>query len=70
MNPFDDPDASYLVLKNDEDQHSLWPETIDVPAGWRNVFGPDKRQPCLNYIEENWVDMRPKSLRESMQKVD
>lgn len=70
MNPFDDPDASYLVLKNDEDQHSLWPETIDVPAGWKIVFGPDKRQPCLGYIEENWVDMRPKSLSESMRKVN
>lgn len=25
VNPFDDPDATFLVLLNDEGQHSLWP---------------------------------------------
>ena len=34
-NPFEDPDANYFVLINDEGQHSLWPEFIEVPAGWR-----------------------------------
>lgn len=32
MNLFDDPDGTFLVLVNDEDQHSLWPETLDVPG--------------------------------------
>jgi hypothetical protein len=30
-NPFEDPDASYLVLVNDEGQHSLWPAFADIP---------------------------------------
>lgn len=61
-NPFENPDGVYLVLVNDEDQHSLWPDFVDVPAGWRVVFGPDDRPACLEYIETNWKDLRPKSL--------
>ncbi|ASW54303.1 MbtH family protein [Plantactinospora sp. KBS50] len=63
MNPFDDPDGTFLVLVNDEEQHSLWPQALDVPAGWRAVHGPDSRQPCLDYIEQNWTDLRPLSAR-------
>lgn len=61
-NPFDDADGTFLVLVNDENQHSLWPQFAPVPEGWRNVFGPDGRQPCLDYIETNWTDLRPASL--------
>jgi MbtH protein len=68
MNPFEDPDASYLVLINDEGQHSLWPIFIDVPAGWTAIFGEAGRQECLDFIEKNWTDMRPKSLIEAMEK--
>ncbi|MFE2448967.1 MbtH family protein [Streptomyces sp. NPDC059426] len=65
-NPFDDADAMYLVLVNDEGQYSLWPVFADVPAGWTGVHGPDGRQACLDHINENWTDMRPKSLVEAM----
>ena len=65
-NPFEDDQASYLVLVNDEGQHSLWPEFAEVPGGWTMVFGPDGRQECLDYINKNWTDMRPKSLIEAM----
>jgi MbtH protein len=61
-NPFEDENASYLVLVNDENQHSLWPADIDVPEGWRTVFGSSSRPECLAYVEENWTDMRPASL--------
>nr|WP_145487411.1 MULTISPECIES: MbtH family protein [Streptomyces] len=65
-NPFEDADGTYLVLVNDQDQYSLWPSAIDVPAGWRAVLDPAPRQTCVEYIDANWVDMRPKSLREAM----
>ncbi|WP_228561783.1 MbtH family protein [Catenulispora rubra] len=65
-NPFEDPDANYLVLVNDEGQHSLWPAFIEVPVGWTSVFGEAARQECLDYIEANWTDMRPKSLIAAM----
>jgi MbtH protein len=63
MNPFDDPDGTFLVLVNDEEQHSLWPSKLAVPAGWRTVHGEDTRQACLDYIEANWTDLRPLSAR-------
>lgn len=63
--PFDDQNASFLVLINQENQHSLWPAFIDIPAGWHTVHGPAPRQTCLDYIETHWVDMRPKSLIEN-----
>lgn len=65
-NPFDDQDGRFLVLVNHEDQHSLWPADRPVPAGWNTVFGEDSREACLAYVEANWTDMRPKSLREAM----
>ncbi|WP_028850867.1 MbtH family protein [Thermocrispum municipale] len=61
-NPFDDQDGRFRVLVNDENQHSLWPEFAEVPAGWRSVFGPETKAACLAYVEENWTDMRPASL--------
>ncbi|MFE2183805.1 MbtH family protein [Streptomyces sp. NPDC059455] len=66
MNPFDDPDAEFLVLVNGEGQHSLWPAFADVPDGWQVAHSKDTREACLAYIEENWTDMRPKSLIEAM----
>jgi MbtH protein len=61
-NPFDNPDGVFLVLVNAENQHSLWPEHIAVPAGWTTAFGPDNRQACLDHVEANWTDLRPASL--------
>lgn len=65
-NPFDNDDASYLVLVNDEGQHSLWPAFADVPAGWQKRFGEDTRAACLEYVEQTWTDMRPLSLQREM----
>jgi len=62
-NLLDDVDGTFMVLVNVEGQHSLWPESVDVPAGWTVVHPADKRQNCLDYIKENWTDMRPESLK-------
>jgi MbtH protein len=62
VNPFEDPEGSFLVLVNDEDQHSLWPAFAAIPDGWRTVFGEDSRDACLAYVETNWTDLRPRSL--------
>jgi len=65
-NPFDDETGTFLVLVNDEDQHSLWPAFADIPAGWRKAFGEASRTECLEYVEEHWTDIRPKSLRDAL----
>jgi MbtH protein len=67
-NPFDDEDAQFLVLVNEEEQYSLWPVFAEVPGGWKSIYGQASRQECLDYIESAWTDMRPKSLIEAMEK--
>ncbi|MGH8909533.1 MAG: MbtH family protein [Egibacteraceae bacterium] len=66
-NPFEDPEGTYLVLINAEGQHSLWPSFVEVPAGWTIVMQENSRESCLEYIDTNWTDMRPKSLIEAME---
>ncbi|MGK4585532.1 MbtH family protein [Kitasatospora sp. HPMI-4] len=65
-NPFEDPDTTYLVLVNHENQHSLWPAFAEIPAGWTTTHGPTTRQSCLDHIETTWTDMRPTSLIQAM----
>lgn len=62
-NPFDDEDGTFLVLVNDELQHSLWPSFIDPPAGWTTALPASDRATALAYVEEHWTDMRPLSLQ-------
>lgn len=66
-NPFEDENGVYHVLVNDEGQHSLWPSFIDIPQGWTIVHKDDTRGGCLEYINRNWTDMRPRSLIERME---
>ena len=65
-NPFDDENGAFYVLVNEENQHSLWPAFADVPAGWQVVVRESSRAECLSYVEANWTDLRPSSLREAM----
>lgn len=62
-NPFDTPDTPTLVLQNDEQQYSLWPNFLPLPKGWTVVHGPDTRVECLAYVDTHWADLRPASLR-------
>jgi len=59
---FEKDDQHFEVVVNDEHQYSVWPKGWQVPAGWSEVGMTGLRSDCLNYIEANWVDMRPRSL--------
>ncbi|WP_227997136.1 MbtH family protein [Nocardia australiensis] len=65
-NPFDDDDAQFYVLINDEGEHSMWPIFATVPGGWRIAYGAATRTACLDYVETHWLDMRPNSLIAAM----
>lgn len=65
-NPFDDANGRFVVLVNDEEQHSLWPSFAEIPAGWHTAFGENSREACVAYVEEHWTDLRPKSLQDRM----
>jgi MbtH protein len=58
--------AVYTVVVNHEEQYSIWPLELAVPAGWREVGRTGPKAECLAYIEEVWTDMRPLSLRRQM----
>jgi MbtH protein len=65
-NPFDDDGGEFIVLRNAEWQHSLWPALYEIPEGWESVHGSASRQDCLAYVDSKWTDMRPRSLRDAM----
>jgi len=64
----DDVDGStYLVVRNDEEQYSIWPAGRELPLGWYAEGTEGTRKECLDHINEVWVDMRPLSLRLQME---
>ena len=56
----------YKVVMNHEEQYSIWPAARELPLGWTTVGVKGLKPVCLDWIEKNWTDMRPKSLRERM----
>jgi MbtH protein len=65
-NPFEDESATYLVVVNHEGQYSLWPTFRALPQGWTAVNLAAGREECLDWIEAHWTDMRPISLRSTV----
>lgn len=55
----DEHEGPFLVLANEDGQHSLWPAATAAPKGWSRVHGPAERKDCLAYIEEFWLELRP-----------
>jgi len=67
---FDDESATtYKVVVNDEEQYSIWPVDRECPAGWRDGGKTGTRDECLAHIKEVWTDMRPLSVRKSLERV-
>lgn len=66
-NYFDDPEGRFFALVNDEGQYSLWPSFAAVPAGWSVALAEADRQSALDFIDQNWTDLRPKSLIKAME---
>jgi MbtH protein len=60
---FDDPTRRYAVVRNDEDQYSIWPAEMPPPAGWYPTGTVGDKGTCLRDIAEVWTDMRPASAR-------
>ena len=56
----------YKVLVNHEEQYSIWPARQANPPGWREAGKTGSKVDCLAYVKEVWTDMRPRSLRDTM----
>jgi MbtH protein len=63
---FDDEDRVFQVVRNDEEQYSIWPADREIPAGWAAAGPAAVKAECLAYIDQVWTDMRPLSLRQRM----
>ena len=55
--PFDRPAGeqahhpTHMVLRNNRDEHSLWPAHIPAPEGWHLVHGPAPYEQCTAHLE-------------------
>lgn len=58
-------EKNYLVVINYEQQYSIWPAAKPLPAGWSAVGDAKAYDECVQQIEQQWSDIRPRSLREA-----
>jgi MbtH protein len=59
----DEQNKEYIVVVNHEQQYSIWSTGREIPLGWKHAGKSGTKQDCLNWVKENWTDMRPLSLR-------
>ena len=59
----DNDGTFYQVVVNHEEQYSIWPVHMAIPAGWREVGKTGSKADVLAFIEQVWTDMRPLSVR-------
>ncbi|WP_433342573.1 MbtH family protein [Micromonospora sp. CA-111912] len=60
-------ESRFLVVRNDEEQYSIWSADRELPAGWSDTGFAGTREECLAHIDTVWTDMRPRSVREGTQ---
>ncbi|AYJ50567.1 MbtH family protein [Rhodococcus sp. P1Y] len=58
--------SEWTVVRNDEEQHSIWPADKPLPLGWTSIGFSGDRDECLDHIEQVWTDIRPLSLRRAL----
>lgn len=58
--------TEFVVVVNDEEQHSIWPVDLEVPAGWTATGFRGSKEECVAHIDVVWTDIRPRSLRQAL----
>jgi MbtH protein len=58
--------SDFLVVRNDEEQYSIWPTELEIPSGWTAIGVSGSREYCLDHIEAVWTDIRPLNLRRAL----
>jgi MbtH protein len=62
----DDGAQMFVVVLNDEEQYSIWPQNKALPPGWRASGYAGLKTDCLAHIRIVWTDMRPRRLRDAV----
>lgn len=58
-NPFDNPQGQFYILRNDQQQFSLWPHHCALPEGWTVECLPQSLEACNAWLAENWSTLTP-----------
>lgn len=58
--------AVYRVVRNHEEQYSIWPVDRDNPPGWTDAGFSGGRDECLEHIRQVWTDITPLSVRRAL----
>lgn len=53
----------YVVVCNAEEQFALWPQQREIPDGWTSTGFTGEQDECTAYVDREWTDLRPASLR-------
>lgn len=62
-------DRTYRVVRNAEEQYSIWLDGQPLPPGWEDTGFAGRRQACLEHVDQVWTDMRPLSVRRRLDEV-
>ena len=64
----DEDKTIYKVVLNHEEQYSIWPADRENALGWKDGGKSGSKAECLAYVKEVWVDMRPLSVRNKIER--
>lgn len=53
---------------SEDNEEYIWFAWKEIRLGWKQVGPKGNREEVLKYVKEVWTDMRPKSLRDKMDK--
>jgi MbtH protein len=62
-------DGVYRVVRNDDEQYSIWPADREPPPGWHADGTEGSQRECLDHIGVVWTDMRPAGLRRDLDRA-
>lgn len=59
-------DEQFVVVRNHEEQYSIWLVSRPIPDGWFAQPKQGTKEECLAYIREVWTDITPLSVRKQL----
>ena len=65
----DDDGREYVVVRNHEEQYSIWTAARPLPPGWEVAGRTGVKSECLAEIASVWTDLRPRSARTATRTV-
>ncbi|MCX4551222.1 MbtH family NRPS accessory protein [Streptomyces sp. NBC_01387] len=63
---FDEENGQFVVVVNQWNQMSIWPDSKQLPLGWHRAEFSGSKENCLNHIRETWQDISNGRLHRSI----